>query len=286
MFLRCIFRLLKRLSVLSINKNMFLTMVASFLFCSISFSVLAQSPENESLFEHIKPGNLKRFKTFVENGANWNERNRFGQTLLHSASEKGLLDFVEYFVSLGVAVDAVDNVGMTAFHYACLEGYLDIVKYLVSSAVDLTKTSNDGLTGLHFASIGGHPGVIDFLLSLGMDQNTKSHSKMTALHYASESESLEAVKALLPAFVDNASEKNGVNEKDWLRRTAIDYPIQAGNLDLVKVFAHVWEGIKTRSINGETALDTAIDTAIKHKQSQIAGYLKNHKAACRSIFAR
>ncbi|KAI9432202.1 ankyrin repeat-containing domain protein [Lactarius indigo] len=67
----------------------------------------------------------------LENGADLNIRDSWGQTPLYLASVEGFPDVVRSLLDRGVDVEALDSIGWTALHVAVVFGRLEVVKILL-----------------------------------------------------------------------------------------------------------------------------------------------------------
>ena len=73
----------------------------------------------------------------LEKGAEVNMENKWGETPLHAASSKGLMDNVQYLIVNGADVDATNTYGETALHKACRTGCLPLIKVLVGHGANI-----------------------------------------------------------------------------------------------------------------------------------------------------
>lgn len=82
-----------------------------------------------------------------------NARDRFGQTVLHVASETSA-DSVQMLLDAGCNVNAQDNAGLTPLMLACQSSsqqVLNIVQYLMDRGANVDLKDADGQTALHKA---------------------------------------------------------------------------------------------------------------------------------------
>lgn len=114
-------------------------------------------------------GNFLAVKCLVENGANVNDVEYSGCTVLMYACSmfKGELNLVQYLVEKGANVNAVDNWGRNALMYAAEFGYLANVKYLHSKGAKLNIVTESGYSAVMLATRFGHIEVLKYLLAQG-----------------------------------------------------------------------------------------------------------------------
>jgi ankyrin repeat protein len=88
----------------------------------------------------------------LDYGADMNEAWEHGQSPLHFACSRGLLELLHLLLSKGAGVDMVGRNGDTALH-AVRDHYssVAVVSLLLSKEADPNKGNKDGKTALHLA---------------------------------------------------------------------------------------------------------------------------------------
>jgi len=104
-------------------------------FGSTSLMRLARSPKS-----------LKRLKTALEQGANPNTANRYGQTALHAAIMHGNWRAVRLLTRHGADVNQGDIYGFTPVHLAAFKGQLRALKRLLDKGGDPNQPNDFGET--------------------------------------------------------------------------------------------------------------------------------------------
>lgn len=147
------------------------------------------SENNKSLFNVIFSGNLNDAKLLVEQGADIYEENKHGETLLHDAARQGKLEFVQFFVELGIDVDHNDNGWrQTPLHQAAMEGNLNCVDYLIKKGANPLEKSINGWNAFHLAVSEGHFQCLKLLIeSCCVDISSHDINGKTLLDIAYES---------------------------------------------------------------------------------------------------
>jgi hypothetical protein len=116
-------------------------------------------------------GHIEIARLLLQNGAEVNVRNNYGNTPLHWAASNGHVDILHLLVENGVDLEAQDNNGERVLHWAVLNGNLPFIHELISRYhVDINERENDGLTALSWAIHWfpmSHTAVIDFLQANG-----------------------------------------------------------------------------------------------------------------------
>ena len=70
------------------------------------------------------------FESLIANGADVNATDKYNQTPLHLASEKGHLEMAQLLIANGAEVNATDFEGVTPLHWASLTENQEIVQYI------------------------------------------------------------------------------------------------------------------------------------------------------------
>ena len=163
-----------------------------------------------------------------------NMRNRGNNTPLHEAAYYGRLDVVKYLLSRDdVDANARDGGGDTPLHDAARSGHLDVVKYFLSrDGVDVAPPDGgDGHTPLHEAARSGHLDVVKYLSSRDdVDADARDVVGQTSLHHAAVYGhfNLNVVKYLL------SRNDVDVNALDIWGQTPLHYAARYGHLEMVK----------------------------------------------------
>ena len=104
-----------------------------------------------------------------------------GATLLHFASQEGMIELVRYLVdTVGATIDVKNGVGSTALDEAAYKGHADIASLLISKGADVDTQTNSGYTPLHRAAFYNHVQVVSLLLLSGASPLLKDNDMKTA----------------------------------------------------------------------------------------------------------
>ena len=233
--------------------------------------------------------NFENIKMLIQNGADVQERDSEGSTVLHFASRFSNQEVVELLLKLNqISVNATDNLNQTPLMKACFDGgRLDNIKMLIQNGADIQARDCDGSTLLHFASWLSTQEVVEFLLKLNqISVNATNNFNQTPLMQACyDGGRLDNIKMLIQNGADiQASSKNGstvlhlashcsnqevvefllklneisVNVTDNLNRTPLMYACyDGGRLDNIKMLIQNGADILASSSNGSTLLHFA-----------------------------
>ena len=190
----------------------------------------------EAMFLASKIGHFETVKCLVENGADVNAKDEYGDTALIIASEQGYLEIVKKLVENGADMNERNLYGRTAFISASHNGHFEIVKYLDENGADVEAKDNSNnsyntalikATLLMNASANGQIEMVKYFVQKGADVNAKDQHGWTALTLASGKGHFEIVKYL----VENGAD---VNSKDKRNETALIISSKNDHFEIVK----------------------------------------------------
>ncbi|MGO0306135.1 ankyrin repeat domain-containing protein [Endozoicomonas acroporae] len=211
------------------------------------------SPDDKNLLKAAKDGDLASVKTLLEQGADIESRDRYGETPLFLAvtpENKEVLNFllaagasvnvrnssgqtplhgafsgetVQQLLAWGADIEARDNCGNTPLFLACYNADLEILKVFLDAGACVNARSDSGRTPLHMAGSGE---VAKELLARGADIDAKDINKVTPLiHSISRNDRLEVFKVLLAAGAN-------IDAADKYKLTSLHYAASENYYDL------------------------------------------------------
>ena len=162
------------------------------------------------LWDAISSNDIGKAKILIALGADINQKNRYGNPIIHHAVSGGNPELVELLISKGAVVNAKGQFDRVALHYANKKG---MAKILLSHGATVDAPTNYGETPLHWAAsgvngFGKQVDLVEFadvLISHGADVNKKTgegRSYKTPLNYAAESNNLPVAKLLIARGAD------------------------------------------------------------------------------------
>jgi ankyrin repeat protein len=131
------------------------------------------------ILEAAANGHTDVIRLLLENGANINQKGKYGQNALILASENGQEAAVRMLIEAGACINNED--GTTPIQVASERGHKGIVEMLIQAGADVNLCYE---SALYCASEGGHEDVVRTLILAGADVNLEGR-KGTALHAAS-----------------------------------------------------------------------------------------------------
>jgi len=173
-------------------------------------------------------GNMKLVKLFLENiRMPVNLLRHDGTTVLIDAVQhSGNKALIEYLISKGADLNAVDNLGANVLYKAFLGGKVDLFDFLLLKGAKMKIPTSP--PPLHYAAMGGHKQSVEWLLSKKVDINEKAKDGTTAaMHACKESGNVQ----LLQLFKSKGADLNAADEKGL---TALHYAVEYDLIDSVE----------------------------------------------------
>lgn len=104
-------------------------------------------------------------------------RDKWYQTPMHIAAEKGNLGIVTLLYKYGADINARDETDFIPLHRASAGGHLEVVRFLIENGADvkIDFKAQTGLSALHKASRYGHLPVVIYLVEeANADKNNRT----------------------------------------------------------------------------------------------------------------
>ncbi|GHM58517.1 MAG: hypothetical protein sL5_06610 [Candidatus Mesenet longicola] len=191
-------------------------------------------------------------KFVLENSANVNEKNKYGNTPLHLAALSNNMEITELLLKYGAKMDERNDSGEMPLHFAASSGYKEIIEKLVTAGIDINARNKAGWTALMFAAQNGHLAVVEALIKAGADVSVQG-GQYTAMNLAARNGHVGVVELLLNhgAKVDEKNENNSI---------PLHFAAQAGHAEVVKLLISRGTDISLKSnIKGNTPLHFAVE---------------------------
>ncbi|EAX92680.1 ankyrin repeat protein, putative [Trichomonas vaginalis G3] len=75
----------------------------------------------------------------LSHGANVNEKNKYGETVLHKAIKNNNKEMAEFLLSHGANINEKDNLSETALHSAAGKSNKDMIEFLLSHGANILE---------------------------------------------------------------------------------------------------------------------------------------------------
>lgn len=119
------------------------------LICLIGFNVNSMSLE-EQLIEAVKDNNKSQILSLINQGANIDSADIYGDSALYWAAGQGLMDIAEFLLDLGANVNVKSFNNSTPLHAAAANGHKEIIKLLLDNGANASAKNIYGETAADF----------------------------------------------------------------------------------------------------------------------------------------
>lgn len=116
-------------------------------------------------------------------------------TTMHKCAETNNLSGLNHFLRTE-DVDAQDRWGNTCLHLACEKGFLEFVERLLDHDADPLARNNKGWTAAHAACVGGHAKAFRALYETGLSVRERDNTGATPAHYAAQADNAELLATI------------------------------------------------------------------------------------------
>ena len=155
---------------------------------------------------------------------------QFGFTLLHYAAKENRVEVIEYLVTSGCDINAVDDDGQTPLHKSAMFGHQQSVQLLIDKGADVNKVDINGNTPLHVVIMsGGDFGIIKALIQKA-DPSIQNNDDQNVLHVAVRYHKVDSIDLILKQ--NQVSTLITTTDKDGL--TPVLLAVGLGYLDTTK----------------------------------------------------
>ena len=122
-----------------------------------------------------RQGDVEQVRHLLEDGADINARDRYGQTALMNAARTGQVELVRLLVERGAALNTTAKYHLTALMLAIINGHTEISRILIHAGADgsIRGTSAPGFynkTAFRLAEERGQHEVIEWLKAAGVTE--------------------------------------------------------------------------------------------------------------------
>ncbi|XP_063417998.1 ankyrin repeat domain-containing protein 50-like [Mytilus trossulus] len=112
-------------------------------------------------------GDIEALKLCLQNGADIDNQDEYGQTALMFAAREGHLKICRLLIDKRCKMDITDEYGETALMRAAMYGHLEICRLLIDTGCKIDTTSINGYTALHYAAMYGYLQITRCLVEQG-----------------------------------------------------------------------------------------------------------------------
>ncbi|CAC5374397.1 unnamed protein product [Mytilus coruscus] len=222
---------------------------------------------NTAILLASKYGNTGNDFSLMSKGANVNINNPYvnvGNAALILAATDSHKNIVDFLITKGADVNAVDKDGNTALILATRLGHTDNVDLLVTKGADVNAVDKDRKTALILAIEYGLKDTVNLLIAKGANVNVADKDGKTALMFEASAGHTDTVDLLLTKGAHvNAADKDGkllsstgadINAADKNRKTALLLAAEAEHTDTVDIIINEGADVNASDKDGKTAL--------------------------------
>ncbi len=136
--------------------------------------------------EFLKKNDLIGIKKYIKNGADINEANESGESVLASSLRYRCdFDLVMLLIDNGADIFDFDEEGVSIFDMAVTYDNIEVVKYLISQGVDVNTTQRRSkFTPLMAAVCYGRVDMVEFLIEQGANIKAVDAKGISVIDFA------------------------------------------------------------------------------------------------------
>lgn len=181
------------------------------------------------LFDAAKRGCVSLVDRFLDEGAQLEMRDRFGNTPLLLAARGGHPELVRFLLEHGAEIDRTNVAGSTALLRAVEANQRQTAQELLLAGADPNIANTKGVTPLTAAAFNGNDQLVDLLLDEGAAADATDRTGRSAIVYAAANGFTGIVGALLDHGVAvDARDAHQLTPLMWAAGHAADVPARAG----------------------------------------------------------
>jgi len=148
--------------------------------------------------EILKNDNLDLALKYIQDGADTNEANETGESVLaYALRYKCSSDLIQLLIESDADIFNFDEEGVSIFDMAVTYNNIEMVKYLINQGLDINKTNRrSGFTSLMAAACYGRTEIAAFLIQNGADKNIVDTRGFSATDFARKMNKKSILKLL------------------------------------------------------------------------------------------
>jgi ankyrin repeat protein len=115
-----------------------------------------------------KHADLEKVRRLVENGADINSKDQYGQTALMNAAHRGQVELVHLLIENGADLNITAKYNLSALMLSLIAGHPDVSRLLIEAGADVNLRSNMNFySALHLAENAGYNEIVALLKQKG-----------------------------------------------------------------------------------------------------------------------
>ncbi|MBW5397594.1 ankyrin repeat domain-containing protein, partial [Brachyspira pilosicoli] len=234
------------------------------------FNILLYSKTlDELLFSAVEDNNIKKVKSYLDQGANCNALDSYDRTALINASVSGYDDIAKLLIEEGTDVNIRDKAGATALMYTARDTNYEMVEFLLKNGADVNIRDTEGDTALYYSIEHNSRGqknetenaikILNLLIKYGADVNTKNDKGTSLLDVSYRiSQSFDKNKEMFKILVENGFDLESKINDDSSDYTPLMIAVYKEDYDMVKYLLDKGANPNASNNENKTALMIAI----------------------------
>ena len=244
------------------TKNYFSVVLA--VLVSALIPLISHAGLNEDLLALVQGGwnkNLDKIRPLIDQGADVNAKNTYGDTSLIIAARYGSNKTVKILLEKGADVSIRSANGWTPLIHAVQrlhnnnnpELSIEIINDLLARGANLEAKTKDGETALFLSVINGDTIIAKYLMDKGADVNVRLPNGESPLIRASQYNG--GRNPIMKALIDKGADVNArTDTKLSAGYTTLIFAAWKGNTEIVTVLLEKGADVNAKTRDGETAL--------------------------------
>ncbi len=187
---------------------------------SEGISVYAESEHNPTIFGIVaNRGHRRILELMIQHGLDITRpHNRFGSSVAGFAISRDSVEWLDYFIKLGVPVDAMDKYESTLLNLAAAGGKLECLRWPLDKGADIERKHYLGGSPFFEATRNNQIAALEILHNAGANREARDGDQNTPLIIAAKAGKFEAVEWLLDHGADiHAKAERGKTALDWAK---------------------------------------------------------------------
>lgn len=215
----------------------------------------AELPLIDILTAHLRAGRIAEAEAQIESFSDWDEQDKFGDTLLTAAASANASELVATILDRGINIEQKDRTGATALMVAANRGHTSTLKLLLQRGAAPDTRDNIGYTPMIWAASHGHVEVMELLKEYGAILRSRTAEQYfgggsTALHRAAALCQQSAALWLLENGAD-------ANARDGYGTTPLIEVAPRHCIEIARFLIEHGADINAKTNGGQTALTWA-----------------------------
>jgi len=211
--------------------------------------------KSKELFRAVQKKNKYDIKEIVESGdVNIDTQDKFGQTPLMIAAQKGYTDIVEQLLELGADINQRDTSGKNCLMLSCFAGQKEVIELLIRlTDTQITDTDKNGCNSLHYAVDSNNHELVEWVVKQqdGLIELRDTVSGWTALlRVCATSANTKVIQVLLKCGAN-------VNAQDLSGKTPLMLTCINGHYKSTKMLLDNGADIYLKTQYGKTCVEIA-----------------------------